>query len=84
MLFSTALFFSTFILIVVATPTPAFDAFTVDKRQGDRQIILTLAPNYLVTLDQSRPDFIGGSQQVHPHQMNHLLLANVPLDTLAT
>lgn len=59
MLFSTALFFSAFIFMVVATPTPAF---TVEKRQGDRQIILTLAPNYLVTLDQSHPDVIGGSQ----------------------
>ncbi|KAL0632047.1 hypothetical protein Q9L58_009078 [Maublancomyces gigas] len=59
MLFSTALFFSAFIFMVVATPTPAF---TVEKRQGDRQIILTLAPNYLVTLDQSHTDVIGGSQ----------------------
>lgn len=67
---SMVLFFAIgyFVFAVVAAPAPSSDeTFQVEKRQGDRQILSTIAPNYLVPLNQSHPDTVYGSQQVHTH-----------------
>lgn len=65
MLFSKALalVLGSFIFTAVAAPTPSSDsASRVEKRQSDRQILLTLPPNYLVLLNESQPNTIYGSQ----------------------
>lgn len=59
MLFSSVFLFSSLILSAIAAPTPMG---SIEKRQGDIQILQTIAPNYLVLLDQSQPDTIYGSQ----------------------